>query len=138
MVIEAMKMEYTLNAPFEGTLTSYCFGEGELVSHGDMLAIVEEVNNGELPKHVKIVEVGHEMAYKMKPESPPAKVDLVNALAAAGLKHIEAGAFVSPKWVHKWPIQAILCRFQTSAWSGNKCPHPQLKRGRYGTVASGG
>ncbi|WP_440053214.1 acetyl/propionyl/methylcrotonyl-CoA carboxylase subunit alpha [Pseudoalteromonas sp. T1lg65] len=42
VVIEAMKMEYTLNAPFAGTLTSYCFAEGELVSHGDMLAIVEE------------------------------------------------------------------------------------------------
>jgi 3-methylcrotonyl-CoA carboxylase alpha subunit len=42
VIIEAMKMEYTLNAPHDGVLTSYCFGEGELVSHGDMLAIVEE------------------------------------------------------------------------------------------------
>jgi 3-methylcrotonyl-CoA carboxylase alpha subunit len=41
VVIEAMKMEYTLNAPFAGTLTSYCFAEGELVSHGALLAIVE-------------------------------------------------------------------------------------------------
>lgn len=43
VVIEAMKMEYTLNAPFDGTLTSYCFAEGELVNHGAMLAIVEPV-----------------------------------------------------------------------------------------------
>ena len=42
VIIEAMKMEYTLNAPHDGVLTSYCFAEGELVSHGDMLAIVEE------------------------------------------------------------------------------------------------
>ncbi|MFC0117321.1 acetyl-CoA carboxylase biotin carboxylase subunit [Pseudoalteromonas xiamenensis] len=41
VVIEAMKMEYTLNAPFDGTLASYCFAEGELVSHGAMLAIVD-------------------------------------------------------------------------------------------------
>lgn len=43
VVIEAMKMEYTLNAPFDGMLTSYCFAEGELVNHGAMLAIVEPV-----------------------------------------------------------------------------------------------
>ena len=41
VIIEAMKMEYTLAAPFDGVLTSYCFGEGELVSHGAMLAVVE-------------------------------------------------------------------------------------------------
>ncbi|MFC3031279.1 acetyl/propionyl/methylcrotonyl-CoA carboxylase subunit alpha [Pseudoalteromonas fenneropenaei] len=41
VVIEAMKMEYTLTAPYSGTLQSYCFAEGELVSHGAMLAIVE-------------------------------------------------------------------------------------------------
>ena len=42
MVIEAMKMEYTLNAPHDGILQSYCFDEGELVSHGALLAIVED------------------------------------------------------------------------------------------------
>ncbi|WP_105265220.1 acetyl/propionyl/methylcrotonyl-CoA carboxylase subunit alpha [Pseudoalteromonas sp. T1lg76] len=42
VVMEAMKMEYTLNAPFDGVLSSYCYGEGELVSHGALLAIVEE------------------------------------------------------------------------------------------------
>ncbi len=42
VVMEAMKMEYTLNAPFDGVLSSYCYGEGELVSHGALLAVVEE------------------------------------------------------------------------------------------------
>ncbi|WP_372760893.1 acetyl-CoA carboxylase biotin carboxylase subunit [Pseudoalteromonas sp.] len=42
VIIEAMKMEYTLNAPHDGVLTSYCFAEGELVSHGALLAIVED------------------------------------------------------------------------------------------------
>lgn len=40
IVIEAMKMEYTLNAPHAGVLTQYYFGEGELVSHGALLAEV--------------------------------------------------------------------------------------------------
>ena len=42
VIIEAMKMEYTLNAPHDGILQSYCFAEGELVSHGALLAIVED------------------------------------------------------------------------------------------------
>ncbi len=42
VIIEAMKMEYTLNAPHDGILKSYCFGEGELVTHGALLAIVED------------------------------------------------------------------------------------------------
>ena len=42
VIIEAMKMEYTLTAPHDGVLKSYCFGEGELVSHGNLLAIVED------------------------------------------------------------------------------------------------
>ncbi|KTF18275.1 acetyl/propionyl/methylcrotonyl-CoA carboxylase subunit alpha [Pseudoalteromonas sp. H105] len=42
VIIEAMKMEYTLNAPHDGVLQSYCFAEGELVSHGALLAIVSD------------------------------------------------------------------------------------------------
>ena len=47
VIIEAMKMEYTLNAPHDGILQSYCFGEGELVSHGALLAIVEDTTDQE-------------------------------------------------------------------------------------------
>jgi 3-methylcrotonyl-CoA carboxylase alpha subunit len=42
VIIEAMKMEYTLSAPHDGILQSYCFAEGELVTHGALLAIVED------------------------------------------------------------------------------------------------
>ncbi|MEI5617045.1 acetyl-CoA carboxylase biotin carboxyl carrier protein subunit, partial [Streptomyces brasiliscabiei] len=42
VIIEAMKMEYTLNAPHDGILQSYCFAQGELVSHGALLAIVTD------------------------------------------------------------------------------------------------
>jgi len=53
-----------------------------------------------LPKYVKIVEVGardglqNEQAVTLED-----KVTLVNALSKTGLKVIETGSFVSPKWV---------------------------------------
>jgi hydroxymethylglutaryl-CoA lyase len=49
---------------------------------------------------VRIVEVGaRDGLQNEKTVSTEDKVTLINALAAAGLKDIEAGAFVSPKWV---------------------------------------
>ena len=50
---------------------------------------------------VKIVEVGpRDGLQNEKSEiSVTHKIELVKKLAGAGLKHIEAGAFVSPKWV---------------------------------------
>ncbi|TGE77288.1 3-methylcrotonyl-CoA carboxylase [Pseudoalteromonas sp. KS88] len=47
VIIEAMKMEYTLNAPHDGILQSYCFAEGELVSHGALLAIVTDESSAD-------------------------------------------------------------------------------------------
>jgi len=53
-----------------------------------------------LPKRVKIVEVGPRDGLQNEQAVPlQAKIDLVNALSASGLKYIETGAFVSPKWV---------------------------------------
>ena len=52
------------------------------------------------PTHVKIVEVGARDGLQNESAVSTAdKITLLNALADAGLKHIEAGAFVSPKWV---------------------------------------
>jgi hydroxymethylglutaryl-CoA lyase len=52
------------------------------------------------PKKVRIVEVGaRDGLQNEKTVSTADKVTLINALSAAGLKDIEAGAFVSPKWV---------------------------------------
>ena len=49
---------------------------------------------------VRIVEVGaRDGLQNEKTVSTEDKVTLINALAAAGLKDIEAGAFVFPKWV---------------------------------------
>jgi hydroxymethylglutaryl-CoA lyase len=54
-----------------------------------------------LPKSVKIVEVGPRDGLQNEKEIIPlnVKVDLINKLADSGVKVIEAGAFVSPKWV---------------------------------------
>jgi isopropylmalate/homocitrate/citramalate synthase len=54
-----------------------------------------------LPRKVRIVEVGPRDGLQNEPKSVPTaiKIELVNRLADAGLPSIEAGAFVSPKWV---------------------------------------
>ncbi|MFO1425076.1 MAG: hydroxymethylglutaryl-CoA lyase [Candidatus Competibacteraceae bacterium] len=54
-----------------------------------------------LPRQVRIVEVGPRDGLQNEREIVPTtvKLALIDQLAAAGLKTIEAGAFVSPKWV---------------------------------------
>lgn len=60
--------------------------------------MADSANN--LPKHVRIVEVGPRDGLQNETSvSTDDKVALITALAKAGLKDIEAGAFVSPKWV---------------------------------------
>src|SRR5258708_32915710 len=51
--------------------------------------------------HVHIVEVGPRDGLQNEKVTIPteAKIDYITALADSGLKVIEAGAFVSPKWV---------------------------------------
>ncbi|MBD8190315.1 hydroxymethylglutaryl-CoA lyase [Pseudomonas fluorescens] len=54
-----------------------------------------------LPSHVRLVEVGPRdgLQNEAQPISVADKVQLVDALGAAGLSYIEVGSFVSPKWV---------------------------------------
>ncbi len=54
-----------------------------------------------LPKRVKIVEVGPRDGLQNEKDAVPAEVRiaLIDDLSAAGLSVIEAGAFVSPRWV---------------------------------------
>jgi hydroxymethylglutaryl-CoA lyase len=54
-----------------------------------------------LPKKVKMVEVGPRDGLQNEAQSVPAavKIELIDRLADAGLPVIEATAFVSPKWV---------------------------------------
>ncbi|USD34153.1 MULTISPECIES: hydroxymethylglutaryl-CoA lyase [Vibrio] len=53
-----------------------------------------------LPESVKIVEVGPRDGLQNEElVSTKVKVSLINQLSCCGLTHIEAGSFVSPKWV---------------------------------------
>jgi isopropylmalate/homocitrate/citramalate synthase len=54
-----------------------------------------------LPKSVRMVEVGPRdgLQNEMKPVPAATKIALIDKLSASGLSVIEAGAFVSPKWV---------------------------------------
>jgi hydroxymethylglutaryl-CoA lyase len=53
------------------------------------------------PEKVKIVEVGPRDGLQNEPRqvSAEVKIELIDRLTEAGLRWIEAGAFVSPKWV---------------------------------------
>lgn len=55
------------------------------------------------PKYVKIVDVGPRDGLQNEPSdiSTDTKIELIERLAEAGLGYIEAGAFVSPKWIPK-------------------------------------
>lgn len=62
----------------------------------------ETANLGKAPETtVRIVEVGPRDGLQNEPVLVPAttKIALINRLGACGLTHIEATAFVSPKWV---------------------------------------
>ncbi len=54
-----------------------------------------------LPAKVRIVEVGPRDGLQNEPRTVPTavKIELVERLADAGLPAVEAGAFVSPRWV---------------------------------------
>lgn len=54
-----------------------------------------------LPAKIRIVDVGPRdgLQNEAVPVSTAAKIQLIEDLAAAGVSDIEAGAFVSPKWV---------------------------------------
>lgn len=70
------------------------------------------------PKQVKIVEVGPRDGLQNEPKTLPAaiKIEFINRLAATGLTVIEAGSFVSPKWVPQMADTAeVLQGINTSA-----------------------
>ncbi len=61
-----------------------------------------------LPKKVKIVEVGPRDGLQNEKEalSAEVKIELVNRLARAGFRNVEAASFVSPKWVPQMATSA--------------------------------
>jgi len=74
---------------------------------------------------VRIVEVGPRDGLQNEPAPVPTavKLELIARLAAAGLSHIEATAFVSPKWVpqmadHDAVMRALSARSATGTAAG--------------------
>jgi hydroxymethylglutaryl-CoA lyase len=65
-----------------------------------------------LPKRVKMVEVGPRDGLQNEARTVPiaVKVELIHRLADAGLPVVEAGSFVSPKWVPQMADTAELIR----------------------------
>lgn len=65
--------------------------------------------------HVRIVEVGPRDGLQNEKKTIPlaTKIELVERLARTGLTTIEAGSFVSPKWVPqvRWPVIEITAAF---------------------------
>src|SRR6185437_13646555 len=73
----------------------------EAVESGREAVGLMTMSTGALPKSVRIVEVGPRDGLQNEAAVVPlaAKVALIEALAGAGLKTVESGSFVSPKWV---------------------------------------
>lgn len=42
LILESMKMEIPVPAPFDGTVTEICVAEGDAVDEGDVIAMMEE------------------------------------------------------------------------------------------------
>ena len=99
-VLEAMKMELALKAPFAGTVTTVGAEAGEQVALG---ALLFEVTDGDrrLPERVTIYEVGPRDGLQNEDGIVPVedKAEFIRRLLAAGLPVVEATSFVHPKWV---------------------------------------
>jgi hydroxymethylglutaryl-CoA lyase len=54
-----------------------------------------------LPKHVHLIDVGPRdgLQNEKTPIDTAIKIELIERLTAAGIRHLEAASFVSPKWV---------------------------------------
>ena len=70
------------------------------------------MNQISLPQTVRIVEVGPRdgLQNEPRPVSTADKLALIDKLADAGLRSIEATAFVSPKWVPQMADHADVLR----------------------------
>lgn len=91
------------------------------------------------PENVRIVEVGPRDGLQNEAAMVPVevKVALIEALAGAGLKSIEAGSFVSPKWVPTMAGTAeVLARIRRAPGVSYPVLVPNLK-GLEAAIAAG-
>ena len=89
-----------------------------------------------LPRNVKLVEVGPRDGLQNEPTPVPAavKVELIHRLQDAGLRVIEATAFVSPKWV---PQMADAAQVMAGIRRKAGVAYPVLVPNRKGLDAAG-
>ena len=90
-----------------------------------------------LPKNVRLVEVGPRdgLQNEAKPVPVDAKVRLIDALSAAGHSAVEAGSFVSPKWVPQMAnTDEVMARIKRKPGVGYPVLVPN-KQGMNGAVA---
>ena len=102
-MIEAMKMELSLKAPFAGTVTTVGADKGEQVALGDTLFEVEpvvEAHDAELPGQSPSTRSARATGCRTRRRwCRTAERQFVRRLLAAGLPVVEATSFVHPKWV---------------------------------------
>ena len=82
------------------------------------------------PQRIRIVEVGPRDGLRNEPQavSVETRVELIERLAAAGLPAVEAGAFVSPKWVPQMAdSDAVLQRLTRKPGTAYPVLVPNLK-----------
>jgi len=91
------------------------------------------------PQQVRIVEVGPRDGLQNEPGPiipTEIKVELINRLAAAGIRHIEAASFVSPKWVPQMgDASEVMAGIQRRAGVTYSALTPNLK-GLEGAIAA--
>jgi isopropylmalate/homocitrate/citramalate synthase len=83
-----------------------------------------------IPERVRIVEVGPRDGLQNEPEevTTDTKVALIDLLSAAGCSAVEAGSFVSPKWVPKMADSAqVFSRIDRRAGTAYPVLTPNMK-----------
>ena len=92
-----------------------------------------------LPEHVRIVEVGPRDGLQNETAEfdTATRLELIRRLMACGFERIEAGAFVSPKWVPKMAdTEEIMAQFNETEKEKLPVLVPNL-RGLESALASG-
>src|SRR5574339_186660 len=92
-----------------------------------------------LPRKVKIVEVGPRDGLQNEPKNVPAavKIELIDRLSDAGLPAVEATSFVSPKWVPQMADAAeVMARIRRKPGVSYPVLVPNMK-GLEGAMAAG-
>jgi isopropylmalate/homocitrate/citramalate synthase len=83
-----------------------------------------------MPRNVLLWEAGPRDGLQNEPGAVPTavKVELIERLADAGLRHIEAGSFVSPKWVPQMADSAdVMARLRPRAGVTYQVLTPNMK-----------